>query len=61
MHQLKRLYYIYFGGTHKNQHFPYMLHGLLMLLMPNALYRYLLRKKFKIGWTITAGWKKEPR
>ena len=48
MHQLKRLYYIYFGGTHKNQHFPYMLHGLLMLLMPNALYRYLLRKKLNV-------------
>ena len=48
MHQLKRLYYIYLGGTHKNQHFPYMLHGLLMLLMPNALYRYLLRKKLNV-------------
>lgn len=42
---LKRLYYTYFKGVHKNLHFPYMFHGCLMQILPNAWYRLQLKKK----------------
>ena len=45
MFHLKRLYYTYCRGIHKNWHFPYMVHGVAMLLIPNAFYRCRLRKK----------------
>ncbi len=37
---MKRLFYILFCGVHMNLRFPYMLHGLLMLITPKCLYRY---------------------
>ena len=37
---MKRLFYVLFCGVHMNLRFPYMLHGLLMLITPKCLYRY---------------------
>jgi hypothetical protein len=37
---MKRLFYILFRGVHMNLRFPYMVHGLLMLITPKCLYRY---------------------
>lgn len=37
---MKRLFYIIFRGVHMNLKLPYMVHGVLMLIMPKYFYRY---------------------
>ena len=47
---MKRLFYIIFRGVHMNLKWPYMLHGLLMLITPKCLYRHkrkLILKKYE--------------
>ena len=47
---MKRLFYILFRGVHMNLRFPYMVHGLLMLITPKFLYRHkrkLMLKHYK--------------
>ena len=47
---MKRLFYIIFRGVHMNLKWPYMLHGLLMLITPKCLYRHkrkLILKRYE--------------